>query len=241
MTERAIIAGSLALPDLLTDTSICEVSTPWSEQPVEVMRCTSESRIFYLLNRHGKPRHAPHAIPYKAQMAALRELGVTQVVGISTSGGIAECYQPGCLVLPHQIIDYSWGREHSFHHPHCSFDAHLDFTQPYNIEVRSALLDAASREEIPLIPQGVFACAQGPRLESAAEVDRLERDGCQLVGMTQMPEASLAGEAGIAYACLSPVVNPAAGRGRIDHTDIKEAMNSMQTTLQKLLLRWLHG
>ena len=157
-------------------------------------------------------------------------------------GGIGEQYLPGSLVTPHQIIDYTWGRRQTF------FDngepvTHIDFTEPYSEEMRAALLDSANACGEPVLPRGVYAVSQGPRLESSAEIDRLERDGADVVGMTAMPEAALARELGIAYGAIALVANYAAGRGeslkRIDLDAIqgihREGMARVGRVMETLL------
>jgi purine nucleoside phosphorylase len=168
-----------------------------------------------LMSRHGEPGAraiAPHAVNYRANVWAFRELGVDHLLGINTVGGISASATSGSLVLPDQLIDYSWGREHSYS-GHAGMPLqHVEFTTPFCTRLRDRLLGAAYRAGIELQPRGTYGVTQGPRLETAAEIDRLERDGCDLVGMTAMPEAGLARELGLSYAICCVVVNRAAGR-----------------------------
>lgn len=165
--------------------------------------------------RHGEPGApaiAPHVVNYRANVWAFRELGVDHLLGINTVGGISHHAACGSLVLPDQLIDYSWGREHTY----CGRTEfplqHVEFTMPFSAPLREQLSSAAHRAGISLRSVGTYGVTQGPRLETAAEIDRMERDGCDLVGMTAMPEAGLARELGISYAICCVVVNQAAGR-----------------------------
>ena len=169
------------------------------------------ARLFFL-HRHGSPAAIPpHLINYRANLWALQTLGVDEVVAINAVGGISPAMRPGRLVIPDQLIDYTWGREHSYDDGRSGHLLHIDFTEPYDRELRMALVDAAVAAGIPHEPGGVYGVAQGPRLETAAEIRRMAQDGCDLVGMTAMPEAALARELGMAYASVCMVVNPAAG------------------------------
>jgi 5'-methylthioinosine phosphorylase len=164
------------------------------------------------LARHGVPhRIAPHRINYRANLWALRELAATEVLGVNAVGGIHPDMPTGALVLPDQLVDYTWGREQSVCDGESAPLDHIDFTRPYCASLRGRLLKAAASEEIDLVDFGTYGVTQGPRLETAAEVRRLANDGCDLVGMTGMPEAAIAAELGLPYASLCLVVNPAAG------------------------------
>ena len=166
------------------------------------------------LARHGYGHTlAPHEINYRANIWALKELKVEAVVSVATVGGIRADLGPGVLVLPHQIIDYTHSRKSTFFEGSENPVIHADFTIPYAPPLRAALLAAAARCGEPLVDGGVYACTQGPRLETAAEIERIARDGGDMEGMTGMPEAVLAREAGLAYATLGVVVNHAAGLG----------------------------
>jgi len=166
------------------------------------------------LARHGEQHTlAPHRVNYRANVKALHDLGARRIVGVNAVGGIRADMGPRTLVVPEQIIDYTHSRLSSF----CDVDGakveHIDFTEPYSAALRAALIDAAAQANIDLVAGGCYAATQGPRLETSAEIVRLRRDGCDLVGMTGMPEAVLARELGIDYACLALVANWAAGCG----------------------------
>jgi purine nucleoside phosphorylase len=160
------------------------------------------------LARHGdNGRIAPHAVNYRANLLALRQCGVRTVIGINLVGAIAPGFSPGELAVPEQLIDYTWGRESSFVRSGEALK-HIDLSLPFDPELSGRLAAAAGK-----LQRGVYGVSQGPRLETAAEIDRLERDGCTMVGMTAMPEAALARELGLPYAILAVAVNHAAGRG----------------------------
>ncbi len=207
---------------------------------IERYRCGA--RDFYFLPRHGRPhRIAPHCINYRANLYALHELGARQVVAINTVGGITPQAKTGIVVIPDQIIDYTYGREHTFYADDSSPVQHVDFTQPYSPTLRAALLCAANACDIAVLDGAVYAAVQGPRLESAAEILRLERDGCDIVGMTAMPEAALARELGIDYASLCVVVNAAAGKSSEPLTvaAMHDAMTAALADVEKIIAAFL--
>jgi 5'-methylthioinosine phosphorylase len=165
------------------------------------------------LARHGDGHSiAPHEVNYRANLWALKDAGALEVVSVATVGSIAPKLAPGALVLPHQIIDYTWGRHATFYEGRGVPVNHVDFTEPYSRTVREKILKAARACGEKLVDGGVYAATQGPRLETAAEINRLERDGADLVGMTGMPEAALAREISLEYAAIAVVANYAAGR-----------------------------
>ena len=190
-----------------------EDDTRWGMPSGPVLEGVLEGARVAFLHRHGTPsRIPPHRINYRANISTLAAAGCDRIVAVAAVGGIRAGLVPGSLVVPDQIVDYTWGRKHTFFEDDLEAPRHVDFTAPYDSALGSALLRSASRAGIEVIAGGIYGCTQGPRFESAAEVDRLERDGCDIVGMTGMPEAALAREAGIAYAHLAIVVNAAAGR-----------------------------
>jgi 5'-methylthioadenosine phosphorylase len=166
------------------------------------------------LARHGYGHTiVPHEVNYRANVWALREAGVDAIISVASVGGIRNDLWPGELVLPHQIIDYTWGRASTFFEGPGQPVNHIDFTEPYSRALRERILTAAGAIGERLMDGGVYAATQGPRLETAAEINRMERDGADLVGMTGMPEAALARELGLEYATIAVVANYAAGRG----------------------------
>lgn len=190
-----------------------------------------------VLPRHGDDHSLPpHLINYRANLDALRDVGAESVIALNTVGLVSNACKPGELAVPDQLIDYTWGREHTIYSEPDPGFGHIDFTEPFSGALRSQLLSAATSAGIDCYDGGVYAATQGPRLESAAEVDRLDRDGADFVGMTAMPEASLALELGLEYACVALVVNKAAGRGNAPiHEDVKSNTVSARMQAMKLL------
>ena len=191
-------------------------STAYGEPSSEVVcgRFPGVDSDSLLLFRHGQNyRILPHRINYRANIQALANAGCTAVLSVSSVGGIDERAVPGALVVPDQIIDYTSGRDHSFHDDIGDEEAFIDFTHPYDAALRAALLEAAAGIGEPVVDGGAYAATQGPRLESAAEVRRIARDGGAVIGMTGMPEAALARERALPYACLAVVANRGAGLG----------------------------
>lgn len=211
--DLAVIGGSgFYQLSALTDTERHTVDTPFGKPSADMIVGRLGDQRTAFLARHGeKHQWAPHRVNYRANIWALHQLGVRRVIGINAVGGIREDMGPRALVAPDQIIDYTHGRSSSF----CDVDGaqvrHIDFSEPYSASLRRALLDAASRADVAVIEGGCYGATQGPRLETRAEIARLRRDGCDLVGMTGMPEAVLARELDMDYACLALVANWAAG------------------------------
>ena len=171
------------------------------------------ARVAFLA-RHGEAHGVPpHRINYRANLWALHALGARSVVAVNSVGGITASYGPRVLALPDQLIDYSWGRISTFSEEACAEVRHVDFGEPYSAALRDAVVESARNIELPIVIGGCYGVTQGPRLETCAEIERLRRDGCDLVGMTGMPEAALARELGLDYACLALTANWAAGCG----------------------------
>lgn len=218
MTDLAIIGGSgfAQLADFQMQRRET-INTPYGEpsSAPALGRLYAHEAVFL-------PRHAdahtipPHQINYRANIWALKQLGVKRIIAFNAVGGISAEFAPGDMALPDQIIDYTWGRAHTFFDgavgDHQTTVKHIDFSRPYSEAVRAALIAAAKRGAVALRTSAVYAATQGPRLETAAEINRLERDGANIVGMTGMPEAALARELELPYAALAIVVNRAAGR-----------------------------
>lgn len=189
------------------------VHTPYGEPSGPVTHGMIAGKRIVFLARHGYTHNIPpHRVNYRANLWALRSLGVKKIVAIAAVGGITPEMQPMRLVIPDQIIDYTHGRAHTFFEDGLTDVTHIDFSWPYCAEVRNALLAAAECAKLDVVPRGTYAATQGPRLETAAEITRLERDGCDLVGMTAMPEAALARELDLCYAACAVVANWAAGK-----------------------------
>ncbi|MDO8314511.1 MAG: S-methyl-5'-thioinosine phosphorylase [Rugosibacter sp.] len=181
--------------------------------------------------RHGYGHTIPpHLVNYRANLSALHSIGVSQIISVASVGGIHPDMAPGTLVVPHQMIDYTWGREMTFQSGTDGPVKHIDFTEPYTENVRQLLLNAAQQTREPVINGGIYAATQGPRLETAAEINRLSQDGADIVGMTGMPEAGLAKELELPYAALCVVANWAAGRGDSTHGIQFDRLESMLHT-----------
>jgi len=204
-------------------------------------RLNASDMVF--LARHGYGHTiAPHDVNYRANLWALKDAGAEAVVSVASVGGIRADIAPGALVVPHQIIDYTWGRHATYFEGRGSPVNHIDFTEPYSRSLRSRLLKAAADCGEALIDRGVYAATQGPRLETAAEIDRLERDGADIVGMTGMPEAALAREISLEYAAIAVVANYAAGRADSERAVplerigavLEEAMGRVHRIIEKL-------
>jgi 5'-methylthioadenosine phosphorylase len=188
--------------------------TPYGEPSAALIFGTLAQRQVVFLARHGDGNTiAPHEVNYRANVWALHAAGAADIVSVAAVGGIRADLPPGALAVPDQIIDYTYGRQSTFFTRTDRPVTHIDFTQPYSESVRRRLLNAAAAAGEPVADGGTYAVTQGPRLETAAEIDRLERDGAHMVGMTGMPEAALAREIGLNYGAIAVVVNHAAGRG----------------------------
>jgi len=188
--------------------------TPFGEPSGPLAVGTLRDRELVFLARHGYGHTiAPHQVNYRANLWALREMGVERVVSVASVGGIRSDLKPGVLLVPDQILDYTWGRAATFYEGADTPVTHIDFTEPYSADERRRILAAAVGCGEAIVDGGVYATTQGPRLETAAEITRLERDGADVVGMTGMPEAALARELDLAYAAIGVVANYAAGRG----------------------------
>lgn len=232
----AIIGGS-GLTQLanLSITRREVIRTPYGEPSGALLFGELTCKEIVFLARHGYGHTVPpHKVNYRANMWALKQVGVTQVISVASVGGIRGDLGPGALVIPHQIIDYTYGRNHTYFDGDDGQVVHVDFTEPYTESLRQSLLAAAKAAGEEVADGAVYACTQGPRLESAAEITRLERDGADVVGMTAMPEAVLARELGLEYAAINVVANWAAGRADSKHSI---QFSSLEGQLQRSLGR----
>ena len=211
------------------------VRTPYGEPSGPLTFGKMGGREVAFLARHGYGHTIPpHLVNYRANLWALHSQGVQNVVSIASVGGIRSDLGPGVIAVPDQIIDYTWGRRCTLYDGEDKAVVHIDFTRPYCDELRGSILAAALAAGEAIVEGGVYAATQGPRLETAAEIDRLERDGADMVGMTGMPEASLARELGLCYAAIAVVANHAAGRGK-SVGGIR--MQDINVTLQDVLIK----
>jgi 5'-methylthioadenosine phosphorylase len=241
----AVIGGSgLSKLASLEITQRKVVRTPYGE-PSGALTCGAiRGRGMVFLARHGYGHTiAPHEVNYRANLWALKEENVSGVVSVASVGGIRRDVAPGTLLVPDQIIDYTWGRRSTFFEGAGAPVTHIDFTEPYTQSLRQRILAAARACGEKVVDGGTYAATQGPRLESAAEINRLERDGADIVGMTGMPEAALARELGLEYAAIAVSANYAAGRGESEHAVpmerieavLGEAMGRVRRIIEQLV------
>jgi 5'-deoxy-5'-methylthioadenosine phosphorylase len=219
------------------------VPTPFGEPSAPVIRGHFGGREAYFLARHGSGHTIPpHLVNYRANLWALKHLGVRRVIAISSVGGISDDLPPGAMAVPDQIIDYTWGRHSTFFDGVEDPVVHVEFTEPYTGSLRVLILQAATGAGLQVRDGGVYAATQGPRLETPAEIERLSRDGCHMVGMTGMPEAVLARELELEYASFAVVINWAAGRGDGDiHGEIERHVADCMDKVRVLLAVLLGG
>ena len=215
MTTIGIIGGSgLSRLETLSIERRELIGTPYGDPSAPMLFGQLDGLEVAFMPRHGGNHQVPpHMVNYRANVWAFKEVGVEQVIGMAAVGGISERMAPGVLCVPDQIIDYTYARKHTFYEQDLTSVIHVDFTEPYCADLRNRLIATALRQGISIIDHGTYGAAQGPRLETAAEIRRMGRDGCNVVGMTGMPEAALARELELCYANFSLVVNWAAGLG----------------------------
>jgi 5'-methylthioadenosine phosphorylase len=243
----AIIGGSgLAKLSALQNTRRQVMRSPYGEPSGALTFGELAGREVVFLARHGYGHTiAPHEINYRANIWALKELGVQGVFAAATVGGVREDLGPGTLVVPDQIVDYTHSRKSTFFEGAEARVTHIDFTLPYSTRLRALLLQAAAAIGEAVVDGATYACTQGPRLETAAEIERIAREGGDLVGMTGMPEAALAREAGLEYAALGVVVNHAAGRGaskrEVKLDDLDSVMRATVTRAVRILEQCLRS
>ncbi len=237
----AIIGGS-GLYSLGKDFSLEDQAprgTPFGDTSTDILQGRWHDIPLVFLPRHG-PRHRvpPHRVNYRANVWALQQLGTSKIIAVNAVGGITTDMPPLTLALPDQVIDYSSGREHTFFEGDDAQVTHVDFSWPYSAELRGILMEIGLQTAQPLAASGTYGSTNGPRLESAAEIIRMRNDGCNMVGMTGMPEAALARELELDYACLALVVNWAAGveGGSISMQEILLNMEQGMQQVTSLLL-----
>lgn len=224
----AIIGGTgLDRIDFISPIHQHKVMTPYGEPSSLILEGKVNSHQFFFLSRHGTNHTiAPHKVNYRANVWALHSLGIKNIIAVAAVGSMDQNFPPQSLMLPDQVIDYTWGREHTF------FDGspveHIEFSHPFDDNLRQKLIVASENLNIKIIDGGTYGVTQGPRLETQAEIRRLRQDGCDIVGMTAMPEAALARELNINYASIAVCANWAAG---ISDQEIK--MNSILNNLEK--------
>lgn len=240
MTVVGVIGGSgfYKFPEL-EDQKIISVETPYGCVESITQGRVNQVSVFFLA-RHGMSHQTPpHKVNYRANIDAFARLGVDKVIAFNATGGINNAFSPGTFVVPDQIIDYSYGREHTFYDGGNESLAHIEFATPFNQDLCELLKQAALASEVETQFGGTYGCTQGPRLETAAEIKKLQKDGCDLVGMTLMPEAGLAREHDLAYASLSLIVNWCAGvsDGVISLDKIMARLDSSIPKIREVILK----
>ncbi len=226
MPEIAIIGGT-GLTELegLHIYDVKEMDTPFGVPSSAISLGEINGKKVAFLARHGNPHTIPpHKVNYRANIAALAGMGIKKIIAVNAVGGIRSEMAPAHVCVPDQIIDYTWGRASTFFEDDLDQVTHIDFTFPFTESLRQTLLLAANTLGIPVSDNAVYGCTQGPRLETAAEIKKMERDGCDIVGMTGMPEAALAAEMNLEYACVALSVNWAAGK--TDHIITMEEIHA---------------
>lgn len=214
MSKVAIIGGTglTSIPGLEVVRRE-NIDTPFGQPSGPLTYGVLADKEVLFLARHGYSHTIPpHKINYRANLSALKQAGVERIIAMAAVGGIADDLEPMKLAVPDQIIDYTWGRASTFFEEGLKEVTHVDFTYPYDAGLRQLLINACQAAQVPFCDYGTYGATQGPRLETAAEIKRMARDGCTMAGMTGMPEAVLARELDIAYACCAVSVNWAAGK-----------------------------
>lgn len=236
MTGLAIIGGTG-----LTSLKNLEIErrevmhTPYGEPSGPLVHGMMCGKQVVFLPRHGTAHTIPpHEVNYRANLWALQHIGITKVIAVAAVGGITSAMLPSALVIPDQIIDYTWSRQHTFFQGDLTKVTHVDFTHPYSEELRKMLLQAGAAAGLSLHDGGTYGATQGPRLETAAEITRMERDGCDIVGMTGMPEAALARELELSYAACAVVANWAAGRGAGEIISMDDIERNLKVGMDRL-------
>ncbi len=248
--DIAVIGGTgfESLPNFV-ETGRFDIVTPYGLPSSQAVKGALGKTPIIFLARHGLGHTiAPHRVNYRANMHVLKSCGAKRIIAFAAVGGIGAGCKPGCIVIPDQIIDYTWGREHTYYDGNGSSESneitaghsvldHIEFASPFHSQLRDQVIAAANLAGVAVIDRGTYAITQGPRLETAAEIDRMEKDGADIVGMTGMPEAALARELSIPYATIAMVVNEAAGRGKraISMEEIKSSLAGTTRLGMKIL------
>ena len=235
MTSIAIIGGTgLTALQGLEISAKDTVTTKYGDPSGAISRGQLAGKEILFLPRHGYEHTIPpHKVNYRANIAALQQAGAEYIIAVNAVGGITAEMQASVVVIPDQLIDYTWSRQHTFFDGGESGVEHIDFTQPYCETLRASLIQAGKQAGIDLIDYGTYAVTQGPRLETPAEINKYDRDGCHIVGMTGMPEAALARELALCYASVSVVANMAAGRGEGEIT-MAEIEHNLETGMARV-------
>jgi 5'-methylthioinosine phosphorylase len=240
VTRIAIIGGTGTA--LLVPSHAAELpgaATRWGEPSGALLTWREGEREIVYLPRHGTGGGiGPHRVNYRANIETLAARAPDFVIGVNTVGGITPAARTGRLAVPSQLIDYTWGRAHTFDDGSSGRTLHVEFEPPFDPGVRDMLIAAARAAGLDVMEEATYGVTQGPRLETAAEIDRLAADGCDIVGMTAMPEAALAREAGLRYAICAPIVNRAAGRlppGSSIHAEMGRHLDGAMAHVRRVL------
>jgi len=235
MSTLAIIGGTgLSAIKSLQITRRENIVTPYGDTSAELIYGEIAGKDVIFLPRHGEGHTIPpHEINYRANIWALKSVGVKNILAIAAVGGIRTDLIPGAIVIPDQLIDYTYSRQHTYSDKDADTVKHIDFTWPYCESLRERVMSAANQLNIDVSNKATYAVTQGPRLETAAEINRLEGDGADIVGMSGMPEAALARELDICYACCAVIANEAAGRGQGEIT-LDEIEKNLIAGMQKV-------
>jgi len=242
MKRCAIIGGTgLTVLEGLEAGAAAGAATPFGlpSAPLCVGKLQHAEVVF--LARHGLDHNIPpHRVNYRANIRALHDAGADRIIAVNAVGAISAEMRPGRVAIPHQIVDYTYGRDHTFFDRDLEQVVHVEFDPPYDTALRQGIIDAAVTAQEDAATEAVYGVTQGPRLETAAEIDRMARDGCDIVGMTAMPEAALAREIGLPYVSICVVVNWAAGRGDGDiHGQMARHLDQGMRRVNKLLRSFL--
>lgn len=239
MAEMTLgLVGGTGLTELDEELETLSIETPYGPPSAPLRVVETEPLRLLFLPRHGSPhRFPPHCVNYRANLWALKSAGADRVLAVSAVGGITGDYAPGTLAIPDQLVDYTWGRAHSFSDSEDVPLVHVDFSYPYEGPLRRSLLKAADTAGLDVVDGGCIGVFQGPRLESAAEVRKARRDGCDMAGMTSLPEAGLARELGLDYAGVAVVSNWGAGVSGelISEDDIADTLQEPISRVRGLL------
>jgi len=237
MTQTLAIIGGTGLDQLpglqLTSETVCD--TPYGAPSAPLQHGTLNGKPIIFLARHGTAHNIPpHCINYRANFWALKDVGINSIIAVNAVGGIRADLGPAELCVPDQIIDYTHSRQHTYSDSGDVPLHHADFTEPYTESLRQTLLSAALAQNIAISDHGVHGVVQGPRLETIAEINKMERDGADMIGMTGMPEAGLARELELGFACLAVSVNWVAGRGNVEGGIHAEMAQFVKTGMEKV-------
>lgn len=237
----AIIGGTGVYdPNMLANVVEEEITTVYGVTRVRIGNYGKHRVAF--MNRHGAGHSVPpHLVNYRANIAALKKLGVERVIATTAVGSCNPDMKPGDFVFIDQFIDKTYGRAHTFFEGGEAGVVHVDFTEPYCPEVRGALKAAAEDLNLRYHFNGTYVCTQGPRFETPAEIKAFGMVGGDLVGMTNVPEVTLAREANLCYATVSMVTNMAAGisTANLTHEEVLEIMAENGENLKKLVMATL--